>query len=74
MDHDDDGVLLMVWSWSAHQPVFLEWQSIPDDWRDHLRLHENAICQCNIGAERLEDLRFSDWEIAPLPDPEDGLA
>lgn len=34
---------------------------------------KHLIARVNVGAEKASDLIFSDFEIAPEPDPNDGL-
>ena len=56
--------------WAVRFPVSL----IPSGFHDILAPDVAFFAQVNIGAERSDDLYFREFELAPEPDDDDGLA
>lgn len=64
----------MVTNWDPHQAVRLPMSLVPTHLRGGLSSGMWLFAKVNVGAERPEDLYFSDIRLAPEPDPHDGLA
>jgi hypothetical protein len=56
-------VFVVVPGWGPERVVRLRFGSIPVRLRDSIRTGVRLFVHANIGAERLEDLYFNDWEL-----------
>ena len=64
--------------WDPRSTITFRADRLPDEFRRSLatdeRGHARVFARVNIGADNAEDLRFSDFEEALLPDLDDLLA
>lgn len=68
-------VMVIVLGWNPHQQVVIPKDIIPFELWDRLEQPKAyLIARVNIGANEANQLRFSDFELAPELDPNDGLA
>lgn len=72
-ESDDDVIDAIVPSWNPHQAVRFP-KSLIGSLQDHAAPGERFFAQVNLGAEKAEDLFFCDFELAPEPNPNNGLA
>ncbi len=61
-------------SWNPHWAVRFPVSLIPPDLHGMLAIDIAFFAQVNIGAEKSDDLYFREFELAPEPDDDDGLA
>jgi hypothetical protein len=60
--------------WNPHKAVRFPASLVPEDIREALKPNVRLFAQVNIGAETSDDLYFKNFELAPEPDKNDGLA
>ena len=72
-ESDDEVIDAIVPSWNSHQAVRFP-RSLLGSLQDHAVLGARLFAQVNLGAERADELFFRDFEIAPEPNPDNGLA
>ncbi|SRR6266545_2038898 len=60
-------------SWNPHKVIRFPMTLVPPELRDRIVEDAYLFAMVNIGAERAEDLYFSDFEVAPNPAPEESL-
>lgn len=65
---------VLVPGWNSEAKVTFPLDLIKPELRDFAVPGQVFFALVNTGAERDEDLFFSDFELAPEPDPDDGLA
>ena len=53
---------------------YIPFEKIPKDFRQQIKNDEHYIVKGNIFTKYIKDLYFSEIEVAPEPDPNDGLA
>lgn len=77
-DRDDGSrikvVDALIPGWNPEAKVTFPLDLISPELRDSAQPGRVFFALVNTGAERDEDLFFSDFELAPEPDPNDGLA
>jgi serine/threonine protein kinase len=64
----------VVPSWCVKEVVHFPVSLIPEHIHDKLKVGLRLFANVNIGAENTDKLTFDDFEIAPEPDPQDGLS
>jgi hypothetical protein len=75
--HTDSNITVVdavVPGWNPERKVTFPLDLIQAPLRDRANQGQLFFALVNTGAERREDLFFSDFELAPEPDPNDGLA
>jgi len=60
--------------WNPYRAVRFPISLLPTNLRDKLAPDVHFFAYINIGAEKAEDLYFRNFELAPEPDDDDGLA
>lgn len=65
---------VIIPGWNPRQAVRFPASLIPKELQDKLVPETWFLAWVNIGAEKDEDLYFRDFELAPEPDEDDGLA
>lgn len=65
---------VIIPGWNPRRAVRLPASLIPRELHKHLQPDEWLFAYINIGAEKSDDLYFRDFEYAPEPDDDDGLA
>ena len=61
-------------SWNPYRAVRFPISLIPSDLHGKLAPDVALFAHVNIGAEKSDDLYFREFELAPEPDDDDGLA
>ncbi len=64
----------VVMNWNPYQIVQIPASVVPHDLADKLDRDTWLLAHVNVGAGRAEDLIFENIELAPEPDPNDGLS
>jgi len=66
----------IVPAWNAEEVIDIPFSIIPPGIIDEIVSRDGVrlFARVNIGAESAQDLFFDDFEVAPEPDPNDGLA
>jgi hypothetical protein len=64
----------VVPQWNPRKAIRFPATLLPPELRTSLTKGARFLAMVNTGAERSEDLFFYDFEMAPDPNPEDGLA
>ena len=76
-DRDDESRIktldVLVPGWSTDTKVRFPLELIPPRLQAHAVRGGRFFARVNTGAQREEDLFFSEFELAPEPDPNDGL-
>lgn len=67
-------VEVVVPSWDPEQVVRIPVTLLPEDIASRVIADMRLFAEVNIGAQRAEELHFSNFEIAPVPQDDDGLA
>lgn len=65
---------VIIPSWNPHRAVRLPVSLIPIELHNVLAPKTRLFALVNIGAEKDDDLYFREFELAPEPDDDDGLA
>ncbi len=65
---------VIIPGWNPRRAVRFPVSLIPTDLHDKLVPKTRLFALVNIGAEKAEDLYFREFELAPEPDDDDGLA
>ncbi|MDF5713897.1 MAG: hypothetical protein PUP93_08380 [Rhizonema sp. NSF051] len=60
--------------WNPHKAVRFPASLVPEQLWDALNPNARLFARVNIGAETSDDLYFEQFELAPEPDDDDGLA
>lgn len=66
-------VQCVILGWSPHDPVYIKLENIPEELRSKVKPDFRMLMYCHLGADKQEDLDCSNFEEAPVPDPNDGL-
>ena len=64
VDLDHGQVHVIVPPWSARETVPIELGSLPAEIRELVAVDKRFHARVNTGADRVEDLVFSDWETS----------
>ena len=70
----DTLVEVFVPDWSSRRAVSFPLDLVPAELHPLVRVDEFLVAKVNINAARPEDLYFSEFQIAPTVDSQDGLA
>jgi hypothetical protein len=73
VDKDSGLVQAVVPQWDPTASILLPVSAMPSELAKTLKPGQRLIAYVNIGVEKEEDLRFSNFRAAPTPDPDDGL-
>lgn len=65
---------VIIPGWNPHRAVRFPASLIPSEFQDSVAPDVAFFAHINIGAENADDLYFRDFELAPEPDDDDGLA
>lgn len=67
-------VNFIVTGWPSDEPVAVEQRWIPETLHEHLAPGALFLAQARLHARKPDDMVLRDFELAPEPDPDDGLA
>lgn len=70
---DERVVEAFIPQWNPGRAVRFPFKLIPEEIRDSVNPGVRLLSSVNIEAKSSDDLYFSGFELAPNPDPEDGL-
>jgi hypothetical protein len=65
---------VIISGWNPYRVVRFPASLMSIDLQDVLTSETRLFARVNIGAENADDLYFRDFELAPEPDDDDGLA
>ncbi len=71
---NEEVVDVIIPGWNSRRAVRFPASLIPPDLRDKLAPGVRFFARVNIGADKADDLYFRDFELAPEPNDDDGLA